>query len=71
MTIKFGMVMDPIETIVNAHNETSFAILYEAQNRGHETFYMAHNDLFIQGNKYIFFFINILHCRIVKFTWIF
>ncbi len=51
MTIKFGMVMDPIKTIENIHNESSIAILHEAQSRGHENYYMAHNDLFVQDGK--------------------
>ncbi len=45
------MVMDPIETLKMVYNQSSLAILYEAQRRGYENFYIAHNDLFIQDGK--------------------
>ncbi len=46
MTIKFGMVMDPIGQI-NINKDTSFAMLLEAQSRGWELHYMELNDLFL------------------------
>ena len=46
MTIKFGMVMDPIGQI-NIKKDTSFAMLLEAQSRGWELHYMELNDLFL------------------------
>ncbi len=44
MTIKFGMIMDPIDQI-NINKDTSFAMLLEAQSRQWELHYMELNDL--------------------------
>lgn len=50
MTIKFGMVMDPIGRI-NINKDTSFAMLLEAQARGWELHYMELNDLFLSNGQ--------------------
>lgn len=39
MTIKLGIVMDPISAI-NIKKDSSFAMLEEAQKRGYELFYL-------------------------------
>lgn len=51
MTMKLGMVMDPLKTIKNIHNESSLAILLEAQRRGFENYYINIHDLFIRDGK--------------------
>lgn len=50
MTIKFGMVMDPIG-LININKDTSFAMLLEAQSRGWELHYMEMNDLFLSNGQ--------------------
>lgn len=45
MTIKLGIVMDPI-TAINIKKDTSFAMLLDAQARGYELFYMEMADLY-------------------------
>jgi glutathione synthase len=50
MTIKLGMVMDPISRI-NIKKDTSFAMLLEAQSRGWELHYMELNDLYLRNGK--------------------
>ncbi|WAR44777.1 glutathione synthase [Methylomonas rapida] len=50
MTLKFGMVMDPIGQI-NIKKDTSFAMLLEAQSRGWELHYMELGDLFLQNGQ--------------------
>ena len=50
MTIKLGMVMDPIGQI-NIKKDTSFAMLLEAQARGWELHYMELSDLFLSNGK--------------------
>ncbi|MBI3561764.1 MAG: glutathione synthase [Gammaproteobacteria bacterium] len=47
MTLKLGVVMDPIETIHYAKDST-LAMLVEAQRRGYELFYMRQTDLFMR-----------------------
>lgn len=44
MTIKLGVVMDPISTI-NVKKDSTFAMLLEAQARGWEVWYMEQPDL--------------------------
>ncbi|WP_216782141.1 glutathione synthase [Candidatus Profftia tarda] len=44
--IKFGIVMDPINSI-NIQKDTSFAMLLEAQKHGYELHYMEMNDLYM------------------------
>ncbi len=46
MTIKLGIIMDPIGRI-NIKKDTSFAMLIEAQSRGWELYYMEIDDLFL------------------------
>jgi glutathione synthase len=50
MTIKFGMVMDPIQSI-NINKDTSFAMLLEAQSRNWSLHYMELNDLFLADGQ--------------------
>ena len=50
MTIKLGMVMDPISQI-NIKKDTSFAMLLEAQSRGWELYYMELSDLFMRNGQ--------------------
>ena len=44
MSIKLGMVMDPIASI-KPYKDSSFAMLLEAQARGYQLFYLEMNDL--------------------------
>ena len=46
--LKVGIVMDPIEHI-KPHKDSSFAMLLEAQRRGHTLFYMQPEDLFLKN----------------------
>ena len=46
MTIKLGIVMDPI-TEVNIKKDSSMAMLLEAQKRGYELYYMEMKDLYL------------------------
>lgn len=48
MPIKTAMQMDPVETI-NPQGDSSFAIMLEAQNRGHEQFYYTPDTLALDG----------------------
>lgn len=50
MSIKLGIVMDPI-TDINIKKDTSFAMLLEAQRRGYELHYMEMADLFLDNGK--------------------
>lgn len=50
MTIKLGIVMDPIQAI-NIKKDTSFAMLLDAQARGYELYYMEMGDLYLQNGK--------------------
>jgi glutathione synthase len=50
LTIKLGIVMDPIQAI-NIKKDTSFAMLLDAQKRGYELFYMEMGDLYLQNGK--------------------
>ena len=45
MTIRLGIVMDPIQDI-NFHKDSSLAMLLTAQKRGWQLFYMEQGDLF-------------------------
>jgi glutathione synthase len=47
MSLKLGIVMDPIGAI-NIKKDTSFAMLLEAQARGWELWYMELNDLYLR-----------------------
>ena len=48
MSIKVGIVMDPIEQI-SFHKDTSLALLNAAQQHGCELYYMEQQDLSIQN----------------------
>ncbi|SMF93745.1 glutathione synthase [Methylomagnum ishizawai] len=50
MSIKLGIVMDPIGKI-KIHKDTSFALLLEAQARGYELYYMELNDLYLRDGR--------------------
>lgn len=50
MSVKLGIVMDPIAGI-KIGKDTSFAMLLEAQARGWEIFYMELNDLYLRDGK--------------------
>lgn len=50
MTIKLGMVMDPIG-LINIKKDTSFAMLLEAQARGWELHYIELSDLFLLNGQ--------------------
>ncbi|CAA0115780.1 Glutathione synthetase [Halioglobus japonicus] len=47
MTIKLGVVMDPIAKI-NYKKDTTMAMLWAAQDRGWELFYMEQRDLYLE-----------------------
>jgi len=46
--LKIGVIMDPIEKI-NIDKDTTFVLILEAQQRGHEVYYMLLEDLFIRA----------------------
>ena len=50
MTIKLGIVMDPISAI-NIKKDSSFAMLEEAPKRGYELFYLEMKDLYMQAGR--------------------
>ncbi|EWH11346.1 glutathione synthetase [Catenovulum agarivorans DS-2] len=50
MSLKIGIVMDPIEKI-NIKKDSSFAMLLEAQARGHEIYYMEMKDLYLMDGE--------------------
>ena len=50
MTIKLGIVMDPIADI-NIKKDSSFAMLLEAQSRGYELFYLEMQDLYLRDGR--------------------
>ena len=50
MTIKLGMIMDPISRI-NIKKDTSFAMLLEAQARGWQLHYMEIGDLSLRNGE--------------------
>jgi len=47
MTIKLGVVMDPIASI-NYKKDTTLAMLWAAQDRGWQLFYMEQGDLYLE-----------------------
>ena len=47
-TLKIGVIMDPVEKI-NIDKDTTFVLILEAQQRGHEIYYMELEDLFVRG----------------------
>lgn len=50
MILNVGIVMDPIENI-KPHKDSSFAMLLEAQRRGHNLIYMQPEDLFLKNGQ--------------------
>jgi glutathione synthase len=50
MTIKLGVVMDPIESI-HFHKDSTLAMLLAAQARGWELYYMQQADLFLRDGQ--------------------
>jgi glutathione synthase len=46
--LKIGVVMDPVDKI-NIDKDTTFVLMLEAQQRGHEVFIMELDDLYIRG----------------------
>ena len=48
--LKTGVVMDPIGDI-KTYKDSSFAMLLEAQRRGHQVFYMEPGDLFVKDGR--------------------
>ena len=46
--LKIGVVMDSVEKI-NIDKDTTFVLLFEAQRRGHEIYFMEVGDLFARG----------------------
>ena len=45
---RIGVVMDPVDTI-NIDKDTTFVLMLEAQQRGHEVYFMEVDDLFVRG----------------------
>lgn len=50
MTLKLGIVMDPIADI-NIKKDSSFAMLLEAQKRGYELYYLEMSDLYLLDGR--------------------
>jgi len=50
MTIKLGVVMDPISE-VNVKKDSSMAMMFEAQKRGYEIYYMEMKDLYLDQGQ--------------------
>jgi len=50
MALKSAMQMDPVETI-NPSGDSSFALMLEAQKRGHENFYYTPATLALRDNR--------------------
>ncbi|MEN8204584.1 MAG: glutathione synthase [Pseudomonadota bacterium] len=50
MSIKLGIVMDPIGSI-KAHKDSSLAMLLAARKRGWELYYMEQGDLFLEDSR--------------------
>jgi len=50
MTIKLGIVMDPI-SLVKVHKDSSMAMMLEAQQRGYQLFYMEMADLYLEQGE--------------------
>ena len=46
--LKIGVVMDPVDKI-NIDKDTTFVLMLEAQQRGHEVYFMELDDLFCRG----------------------
>jgi len=50
MTIKLGVVMDPISQ-VNVKKDSSMAMMFEAQKRGYEIYYLEMKDLYLDQGQ--------------------
>ena len=50
MALRIAILMDPIEQI-NIKKDSSFAMLLEAQSRGHELFYLQQRDLILKDSN--------------------
>ena len=50
MSHRFVFIMDPIQRI-DIYGDSSFALMLEAQSRGHEVWYGLMKDLELEGNK--------------------
>ena len=46
--LKIGVVMDPVDKI-NIDKDTTFVLMFEAQRRGHELYFMELDDMFVRG----------------------
>ena len=46
--LQIGVVMDPVDRI-NIDKDTTFVLMLEAQQRGHEIYFMEIDDLFLRG----------------------
>jgi glutathione synthase len=46
--LKIGVVMDPVDKI-DIDKDTTFVLMLEAQQRGHEIYFMEIDDLFLRG----------------------
>jgi glutathione synthase len=46
--LKIGVVMDPVDRI-DIDKDTTFVLMLEAQQRGHELYFMEVDDLFLRG----------------------
>ena len=47
--LSFGFIMDPISDI-NIKKDSTFAMMLEAQSRGHELLYITQSDLFLEND---------------------
>ncbi len=50
MSIKLGVIMDPIEGI-KVHKDSTFAMLLEAQSRAYQIHYLQASDLYLKDGK--------------------
>jgi glutathione synthase len=48
LNLKIGVVMDPVDRI-HIDKDTTFVLMLEAQQRGHEIYFMEIDDLFVRG----------------------
>src|ERR687895_111679 len=46
--LRIGVVMDPVDRI-DIDRDTTFVLMLEAQQRGHEIYFMEIDDLFLRG----------------------
>ena len=46
--LRIGVVMDPVDKI-SIDKDTTFVLMLEAQQRGHEVYFMEVDDLFLRG----------------------